>query len=96
MKRHSMLGPGYRVKQGDLLSSIAQGHLGQASRWPRIMSYNNRRDVVQITGRALTDPNRLREPIARQTRSSEPGQSGLFRQLVPRAPLPQVLLLAKA
>lgn len=54
-----MFGPRYRVKQGDSLSSIAQAHLGQASRWPRIMSYNNRRDVVQITGRALTDPNRL-------------------------------------
>ncbi len=49
----------YRVKSGDSLSSIARAQLGKAHYWPRIFSYNNRTDVVAVTGRALADPDRL-------------------------------------
>lgn len=55
-----MQGHRYRVKAGDSLSSIAQVQLGRARLWPRIFAYNNRRDVVGVTGHALKDPDKLR------------------------------------
>ncbi len=54
-----MHGRRYRVRSGDSLSSIAKAQLGSARRWPRIFAYNNRKDVISITRRPLTNPDKI-------------------------------------
>jgi hypothetical protein len=55
-----MLGERYVVTKGDNLWRIAARTLGSGKEWPRIWRYNNRREVVRVTGRALPDPNLVR------------------------------------
>lgn len=52
-----MLGDRYTVVRGDNLWRIAARTLGGGAQWPRIWKYNNRKEVVRITGRALPDPD---------------------------------------
>ena len=65
-----MLGKPYRVVKGDNLWNIAKTHLGSGSQWPRIYRYNNRPEVIAVTGRGIKDPDliyigqRLIVPIA--------------------------------
>ncbi|MEU5839366.1 BTAD domain-containing putative transcriptional regulator [Streptomyces diacarni] len=47
----------YTVVEGDCLWDIAQEHLGDSVRWPRIFVAN--RDRIQPDGQRLTDPNDL-------------------------------------
>lgn len=55
-----MLGERYVVAKGDNLWRIAARTLGSGKEWPRIWRYNNRREVVRATGRAIPDPNLVR------------------------------------
>jgi LysM domain len=52
-----MQGDRYVVRKGDNLCRIAHATLGRAGEWPRIWKYNNRPEVVRITGRAIPDPD---------------------------------------
>jgi hypothetical protein len=52
-----MLGERYVVTKGDNLWKIAARTLGSGKEWPRIWRYNNRREVVRMTGRAVPDPH---------------------------------------
>lgn len=45
------------VVAGDNLWNIAKEELGAGAQWPRIWRYNNRRDVIKVTGRAIPDPD---------------------------------------
>jgi hypothetical protein len=54
-----MLGRRYVVQAGETLSGIAQSEFGAASEWRRIFYYNNRPEVVRLTGTSLPDPNRI-------------------------------------
>ncbi|MBP1853321.1 LysM peptidoglycan-binding domain-containing protein [Rhizobium halophytocola] len=36
---------------------ISRAYLGHAGEWPRIWRYNNRRDVVAVTGKAIDNPD---------------------------------------
>jgi hypothetical protein len=54
-----MLGERYTVRKGDNLWRIAARKLGSGSQWPRIWKYNNRREVVRLTGRRILDPDRI-------------------------------------
>lgn len=47
----------YRVRRGDNLWTISKNQLGDATQWPRIWQYNNRRDVIARTGRGVPDPD---------------------------------------
>src|SRR5258708_34243773 len=53
----TVLGQRYVVVKGDNLWNIAKHHLGGGSQWPRIWRYNNRRDVKEITGRGIRNPD---------------------------------------
>jgi hypothetical protein len=55
----AMQGDRYVVKKGDNLCRIAHATLGRAGAWPRIWKYNNRPEVVRITGRPIPDPDRI-------------------------------------
>lgn len=80
-----MLGERYVVTKGDNLWRIAARTLGSGKEWPRIWRYNNRREVVRMTGRALPDPNLVRigqlllipklpaTPVAPADAHAEPG-----------------------
>ncbi len=52
-----MLGKRYDVVAGDNLWNIAKLHLGSGAQWPRIWRYNNRRDVIRVTGRGIVNPD---------------------------------------
>ncbi len=52
-----MQGERYVVKKNDNLWRIAHETLGSGRQWPRIWRYNNRREVVQVTGRAVPNPD---------------------------------------
>ncbi|MEY4580089.1 MAG: hypothetical protein RL701_4792 [Pseudomonadota bacterium] len=54
-----MLGERYTVKKGDNLWLISRRKLGSGTQWPRIWKYNNRRDVIRVTGRAIRDPDHI-------------------------------------
>jgi LysM repeat protein len=45
------------VQSGETLWGISEKTLGDGARWPRIWRYNNRRDVVRVTGRGIPDPD---------------------------------------
>jgi hypothetical protein len=47
----------YIVKTGDTLWGIAKGKLEHGSQWPRLWRYNNRPDVVKVTGRRIPNPD---------------------------------------
>jgi hypothetical protein len=55
-----MLGDRYVVVKGDNLWRVAARTLGSGKEWPRIWRYNNRREVIRVTGRGLRDPNLIR------------------------------------
>ena len=48
-----MTGERYVVRPGDSLWNIAQATLGDGHQWKRLWRYNNRGDVVKITGRGI-------------------------------------------
>jgi LysM domain-containing protein len=50
-------GERYVVKTGESLWTIARTKLGDGKHWPRIWRYNNRVDVIKVTGRGIPDPN---------------------------------------
>lgn len=52
-----MLGDRYVVKKGDNLWRIAARNLGGGREWPRIWKYNNRPEVVRLTGRRIPNPD---------------------------------------
>lgn len=52
-----MTAPRYVVKSGDTLWDIARATLGHGSEWPRLWRYNNRRDVIKVTGRGIPNPD---------------------------------------
>lgn len=54
-----MQGDRYTVRRGDNLCRIAHATLGRAREWPRIWKYNNRPEVVRITGRSIPNPDVL-------------------------------------
>ncbi|HEX5656660.1 MAG TPA: LysM domain-containing protein, partial [Polyangiales bacterium] len=55
-----MLGERYVVQKGDNLWRIAARKLGHGREWPRIWRYNNRRQVIAVTGSSLPNPDHLR------------------------------------
>jgi hypothetical protein len=97
-----MLGERYIVKKGDNLWHIAAAMLGRGKEWPRIWRYNNRPDVVRVTGRRISDPDRIYVgqllliprlttlPVARDPVDAAP--SGLQPAMDPSAPAPQARL----
>jgi len=52
-----MLGRPYVVVEGDNLWKISKRNLGGGSQWPRIYRYNNRREVIAVTGRGIKNPD---------------------------------------
>jgi LysM domain len=56
-KGANVFGERYIVQSGDNLWRIAAVTLGRGKEWPRIWRYNNRRDVVRITGRRIPNPD---------------------------------------
>jgi hypothetical protein len=52
-----MLGDRYVVKRGDSMWRVAARHLGGGAQWPRIWKYNNRPEVVRLTGRRIPNPD---------------------------------------
>jgi len=73
-----VLGDRYVVQAGDCLWKIARETLGSGGQWPRIWRYNNRREVVWATGRAIPNPDLV-----------QPGQLLLIPRLsnAPRRPV---------
>ncbi|WP_437277930.1 LysM domain-containing protein [Sorangium sp. So ce375] len=55
-----MLGERYVVRTGDSLWRIASETLGDGGQWPRIWRYNNRREVIAVTGSGLPNPDLIR------------------------------------
>jgi hypothetical protein len=55
-----MLGDRYVVAKGDSLWRIAARQLGSGRQWPRIWKYNNRPEIIRITGRAIPNPDTIR------------------------------------
>lgn len=53
----TMPAPRYVVKPGDTLWDIAHVTLGHGNQWPRLWRYNNRRDVIKVTGRGIPNPD---------------------------------------
>ena len=47
----------YIVKNGDTLWGISEKHLGSPYEWPRLWKHNNRKSVIAITGRAISNPD---------------------------------------
>jgi LysM repeat protein len=47
----------YVVREGDSLWRIAKTKLGDGSQWPRIWRFNNRRQIIKITGSGIKDPD---------------------------------------
>lgn len=47
----------YIVKKGDTLWELSRRFLGAPTQWPRIHSYNNRSEVVRVTGKAIKNPD---------------------------------------
>lgn len=47
----------YIIKQNDTLWDIAKTQLGSGEQWPRLWRYNNRKEVVKVTGRAIPNPD---------------------------------------
>lgn len=84
-----MFGERYIVQKGDNLWKIAAATLGRGKEWPRIWRYNNRREVVRVTGRRINDPDRIYVgqllliprlttlPVARAAAGTESPPSGL-------------------
>ncbi|WP_337270086.1 LysM peptidoglycan-binding domain-containing protein [Oryzifoliimicrobium ureilyticus] len=52
-----MAQPRHTVVSGDTLWDISKAYLGNANEWPRIWRYNNRRDVIAVTGREIKNPD---------------------------------------
>lgn len=52
-----MLGNRHVVVKGDNLWNIAKTYLGSGTQWPRIWRYNNRPDVIAVTGRGIKNPD---------------------------------------
>jgi nucleoid-associated protein YgaU len=52
-----MLGRSYVVVEGDNLWKISKRNLGGGPQWPRIYRYNNRREVIAVTGRGIKNPD---------------------------------------
>lgn len=52
-----MLDERYIVEKGDNLWRIAAKTLGGGNQWPRLWKFNNRREVVRITGRRIPNPD---------------------------------------
>ena len=50
-----MTGERYTVQAGDSLWKIAQAKMGDGHQWTRVWRYNNRADVVKVTGRGIPD-----------------------------------------
>jgi hypothetical protein len=47
----------YQVVKGDNLWKIAKRELGSGAEWPRLWRYNNRREVIKVTGRGIPNPD---------------------------------------
>lgn len=75
-----MIGDRYMVEPGDCLWGIAQEKFGDGSHWVRIWRYNNRREVVGLTGKGIPNPDLI-----------TPGQV----LLIPRLPMESRLVMAK-
>jgi hypothetical protein len=52
-----MAGNAYQVVKGDNLWKIAKKELGGGAQWPRLWRYNNRREVIRVTGRGIPNPD---------------------------------------
>ena len=52
-----MLGIQYTVVKGDNLWNLSKTHIGSGTQWRRIYRYNNRREVIAVTGRGISDPD---------------------------------------
>ena len=52
-----MLGERYVVRKGDSLWRVAERKLGSGTQWTRIWKYNNRPEVVRVTGRKIPNPD---------------------------------------
>jgi hypothetical protein len=52
-----MAGNAYHVVKGDNLWKIAKKELGAGAQWPRLWRYNNRREVIAVTGRGIPNPD---------------------------------------
>lgn len=75
------------VVAGDNLWNIAKAEFGAGAQWPRIWRYNNRRDVIRVTGRAIPDPDLI---YIGQTLLI-PTLPGASQKVTPAAPLPPSL-----
>jgi LysM repeat protein len=47
----------YTVKTGDTLWGISEQFLGNPFQWPRLYAFNNRPDVIRVTGKKIKDPD---------------------------------------
>ncbi len=47
----------YIVKKGDTLWDISSKHLGSPMEWPRLWRFNNRKEVLAITNKPITNPD---------------------------------------
>ncbi len=73
----------YTVKKGDTLWELSRCFLGAPTQWHRIYSYNNRPEVVRVTGKAIKDPD-LIYPGQKILLPILPQQPGMPKKVKPK------------